>query len=209
MSHPDKQGMSEITNDPAKAFDPLARNAATAATFTASHCIGVLDLPELTAVLEQLAPMIHAGNTKYQERMLFAQANTLDAIFNRLASRAATEAYNEQERMLRLALKAQSNCRVTLETLAAIKNPPLIFAKQANIAHGPQQVNNDALPRARGKSSKPLKGNLAQPKLLEQQTNELARLDARTARKAGRGNQAVATVATVNGATKRRGQSKG
>ena len=44
----------------------------------------------------------------------------------------ATETY------LRLALKAQSQCRATLETLAAIKNPPVIFAKQANVTTGPQ-----------------------------------------------------------------------
>jgi hypothetical protein len=37
-----------------------------------------------------------------------------------------------------LALKAQSQCRATLETLAAIKNPqPVAFVRQANIAHGP------------------------------------------------------------------------
>lgn len=34
--------------------------------------------------------------------------------------------------------KAQSQCRATLETLAAIKNPPVIYAKQANISNGPQ-----------------------------------------------------------------------
>jgi hypothetical protein len=43
---------------------------------------------------------------------------------------------------MRLALKAQSQCRATLETLATVKNPPVLFAKQANIANGPQQVNN-------------------------------------------------------------------
>jgi hypothetical protein len=43
---------------------------------------------------------------------------------------------------LRLALKAQSQCRATLETLATIKNPPIVYARQANIANGPQQINN-------------------------------------------------------------------
>jgi hypothetical protein len=43
---------------------------------------------------------------------------------------------------MRLAFKAQSQCRATLETLATIKNPPVLFAKQANIAAGHQQVNN-------------------------------------------------------------------
>jgi hypothetical protein len=49
------------------------------------------------------------------------------------------------ETYLRLALKAQSQCRATLETLAAIRNPqPVAFVRQANIAHGPQQLNIDA-----------------------------------------------------------------
>ena len=35
-----------------------------------------------------------------------------------------------------------------LETLANIKNPPTVFAQQANIAHRPQQVNNGMPSRA-------------------------------------------------------------
>lgn len=44
---------------------------------------------------------------------------------------------------LRLALKHRIKVRMTLETLAKIKNPPVIFAKQANINQGSgnQQVN--------------------------------------------------------------------
>jgi hypothetical protein len=42
-----------------------------------------------------------------------------------------------------IAFRAQSQCRATLATLAAIKNPTSeAFVNQANIAHGPQQVNN-------------------------------------------------------------------
>lgn len=54
------------------------------------------------------------------------------------------EYLDASERYLRLALKAQNQCRSTLETLAAIKNPPVVFAKQANInqGNGNQQVNN-------------------------------------------------------------------
>jgi hypothetical protein len=37
---------------------------------------------------------------------------------------------------MRFGLKAQAQCRATLETLAAIKNPPTVFARQANIADG-------------------------------------------------------------------------
>ncbi|MDP3856769.1 MAG: hypothetical protein Q8Q73_03305 [Stagnimonas sp.] len=74
-----------------------------------------------------------------------AQAHTLDAIFNHPACRAAhnlSEHLPAAETYMRLALKVQSQCRTTLESLAAIKNPTVVFAKQANIAHGPQQVNN-------------------------------------------------------------------
>lgn len=42
-----------------------------------------------------------------------------------------------------------SKLRAPRETLAAIKNPaPVTFVRQANVAHGPQQVNNDPPPPA-------------------------------------------------------------
>ena len=53
-----------------------------------------------------------------------------------------TSAKAPVETYFRLALKAQSQCRATLETLSTIKNPPVIFAKQANISTGNQQINN-------------------------------------------------------------------
>ena len=77
--------------------------------------------------------------------MLNAQANALNTIFGELCRRASLnmgQHMDTAERYLRLAFKGQGQCRATLETLAAIKNPPLVYAKQANIAHGPQQVNN-------------------------------------------------------------------
>jgi hypothetical protein len=55
------------------------------------------------------------------------------------------EYVNAAETYMRLALKAQSQCRTTLETLAGIKNPASVtFVRQANVAHGPQQVNNES-----------------------------------------------------------------
>jgi hypothetical protein len=80
--------------------------------------------------------------------MLFAQAQTLQSIFMNLARRATSQQYmNHWEAFLRMALKAQSQCRATLEALATIKNPPVVFAQQANINQGgQQQVNNGAAP---------------------------------------------------------------
>ena len=73
-------------------------------------------------------------------------SNDSNSFVGNLARRAALnmgEYMYAAETYLRLALKAQGQCRATLETLAVIKNPqPIAFVRQANIAHGPQQVNN-------------------------------------------------------------------
>jgi hypothetical protein len=55
---------------------------------------------------------------------------------------------------MKLALRAQSQSRQTVEALIVAKNPPVPIAKQANIANGPRQVNNNAagVPRAREKA---------------------------------------------------------
>ncbi len=76
------------------------------------------------------------------ESILVSQAQSLNAIFCDMAIRANRQEYMaNMDKLLKLALKAQSQCRATLETLANIKNPPIVFAKQANIAHH-QQINN-------------------------------------------------------------------
>ena len=77
------------------------------------------------------------------ESMLISQAHTLDALFNSLVKKGLdSTGLAQYEMMFRLALKAQSQCRSTLESLANIKNPPVIYAKQANITNGHQQINN-------------------------------------------------------------------
>lgn len=109
-----------------------------------------LDLTELVSELSAQAQAASTGSLERLEEMLMTQAHTLDAIFNELARRAALnmgQYLRAAETLMRLALKAQSQCRATLETLAEIKNPSAVaFVRQANIAHGPQQVNNGMLP---------------------------------------------------------------
>jgi hypothetical protein len=95
--------------------------------------------------LSKQAKAARDGDMGRGESMLITQAHTLDAIVNNLARRAARnfgEYLQAGETYMHLALKAQSQCRATLETLAAVKNPPIVYAQQANIAAGPQQVNN-------------------------------------------------------------------
>jgi len=108
------------------------------------------------------------------------------------------------DRYMRLALKAQSQRRAIMETLAAIKNPPVVYAKQANIANGPQQGDNGIPcqfpPAQAGNSS-------AQTKLLEESYGG-AYLDARAAGTAATGDPALETVGAVSRAKKPRGKDK-
>lgn len=81
------------------------------------------------------------------------------------------------------------------ETLATIKNPPLVgYVRQANIAHGPQQVNN-ALVSGSDASRARENGN-SQNKLLEATDGD--RLDTATPGTAGRAHPAMAAVGTID-----------
>ena len=116
----------------------------TAVRFSKSS-FGDVDLTECFVKLHAAVDRVHRGDLRETEALLTAQAVALNSMFSSMAGRAAMNAgehLDSTDRYMRLALKAQAQCRATLETLAKIKNPPTLFAQQANIAHGPQQVNN-------------------------------------------------------------------
>ena len=127
-------------------------NTNTARTY-AKASFGEIDLTESVGVMAEKVRAARTGDLAGLEATLVAQAVALDAIFNEMARRAAAnmgEYLNATEVYLRLGLKAQAQCRATLQTLAEIKNPqPVAFVRQANIANGPQQVNNGRVPSAR------------------------------------------------------------
>ncbi len=156
------------------------------------------DSQEVNALARELSAQVAAVNGNdltRAEGMLIAQAHTLDALFNKLARITHEQEYLRQyETYLRLALKAQSQCRATLETLSAIKNPPVVFAKQANIAGGHQQVNNSVAQP--GNPSRARETEKEQCKLLEKQDGE--RLDTGTASTAGGDDSSLETVGAIN-----------
>ena len=103
------------------------------------------DLTELANHLDHQTKQLKDGDLGQAESMLVAQAYTLDALFHNLLTRSAQNmknAFSVVEGLLRIALKAQSQCRTTLDSLASMKKPPPEIIKQTNIAHGHQQVNN-------------------------------------------------------------------
>jgi hypothetical protein len=122
---------------------PSANAAAVIADY--AKAFGEQDVSALVEQLRTKFDQVDNGDLKHCESMLVGQAHALQSIFMNLARRATNqEMLNQYESFLRLALKAQNQCRMTLETLATIKNPPVVFAKQANInqGNGNQQVNN-------------------------------------------------------------------
>lgn len=193
----------------AMALGSIAANAMTARTF-AQGTFGTLDVTECVRTLNKRVDAAHSGDLKQAETTLTAQAATLDAIFNEMARRAALnvgEYLDATERYMRLALKAQGQCRATLETLAAIKNPPVIFAKQANIAHGPQQINNKTT--TRNTSTRGRKTETLQNELLEDSGHGSTHMDAGATTTPARGHPAVEALESVHRPRKPRRQSGG
>lgn len=178
------------------AYDPAARSLAGARWYI-KGIMGEQALTESLEVLREQIKEVQAGSLEGAERTLVAQANTLDAIFNELARRAAlnmNEYLNATETYLRLALKAQSQCRATLETLAEIKNPMAgAYVRQANIAAGHQQVNNGTSP---AEVSRARETETASNKLLEATDGE--RLDFGAPGTAGAFNSPVEALGAVH-----------
>jgi hypothetical protein len=104
-----------------------------------------LDTPSLINQLRIQASAVNSGDMKQVEAMLMNQAVALQSLFARLTERGLRcDVVQQFDVHLRLALRAQSQCCRTLETLSEIKNPPMIFARTANIANQ-QQINNGVM----------------------------------------------------------------
>lgn len=177
-------------------------NAVTSWNF-ARGSFGVVELSEAVGVMREKIARVKAGDLSDVEATLTAQAATLDIVFNKLARRAALnmgEHLGATETYLRLAFKAQAQCRATLETLAEVKYPKAAtFVRQQNVAYQ-QQVNNGgdnatstrAGVCARGKSSKHA------IELLEAQHGE--RMDAGATGKAGGTDPHLEALGAIDGA---------
>ena len=127
------------------------------------------------------------------------QATALQSLFARLTEKAMGAEYMSNfEGFMRMALRAQSQCRTTLETLSAIKNPPIVYAKQANIAQGHQQVNNGTMEPSRARE-------------IENEQNQLSGADnellpnARASGNESRVNPALETLGEIDRAKNGRG----
>jgi hypothetical protein len=120
-------------------------NAITARSFS-KHIMGETSLSETVKTMREKVNTVNAGDIKDLEATLTAQASSLNAVYSELARRAInSDTMSKLEIYMRLSLKAQAQCARTIEVIATMKNPPIVFAKQANISNGHQQVNNGNL----------------------------------------------------------------
>ena len=177
-------------------------NAVLTKRFTSALPDEMFNLTECVKVITTTIGEVQGGDLRTGEALLTGQAVALNAIFSELARRAALnmgEHLGATEAYMRLALKAQGQCRATIETLAAMKNPPVVFARQANINNGgQQQVNNGA--QASGGASPapaPASNSATEPnKLLEASHGE--RLDFGAQAASGRTHQDLEPVEVLD-----------
>ena len=99
-----------------------------------------MDVPTLLETLRAHTKAVKDGNADALEASLVGQSEALQALFVRL-----TELAMQQDRvsnlsaLMKLALRAQSQCRSTVETISQIKKPSVVY--QANFTTGTQQIN--------------------------------------------------------------------
>ena len=193
----------DITCQSGPSIDEQGRNYAkliTSAELAAYRVIGMMqpkkvadeiDTPTMLATLRDQAAAVQSGDLAHAEAMLINQASALQSLFVRLTERAMEQGHMPNlEGFMRMALRAQSQCRATLETLAAIKNPPIVYARQANVTTGPQQINNGAAAPTRAREIE------TEQTQLSGGTHELLP-DARASGDASRVNPALETVGEI------------
>ena len=129
-----------------KVLEPHLRHAVTASAFAGKvlgkdfEGPGLMDYVGHELVLTAKA---ENGDLSVASRLLAAQAITLDSMFTELARRTAVnmgDYINAAERYGRLALKAQSNCRATLETLAKLHQPREQTVRHVHVNEGGQAI---------------------------------------------------------------------
>jgi hypothetical protein len=126
-----------------------------------SNVSNQVDMEYAREVIGQGIEEVKKGDLSKLEEMLYSQAVALNMMFSNLSIRASLQTNVDIKATLtNLCFKAQNQSRNTIQTLINLKQPSQTsFIKQANIAHGHQQINNGV-----AQSS---------PENLSNQTNEL------------------------------------
>lgn len=168
-----------------------------------------VDMGAMVESLRSTIKEVQDGDLSRLEAMLVSQATALQTMFTSVARRAAhQEQLKHYSVFMGLALKAQAQSRATISALVDLKYPrQATFIKQANVAHGPQQVNNGPAPAGTAPHAKEIQPD--QTELLEADHHGGTAMDRRTAPATARSNPAVEAVGAVNRPANRRGKGQG
>ncbi|MFM7377902.1 MAG: hypothetical protein ACKO1O_07205 [Erythrobacter sp.] len=127
------------------ALDPAAHGMAISRLFNS----GSFGNPGITPQFEAQADKVGEaakGDLSHQKKMLAAQANALNSIFTEMARRAAAnmgEYIGATETYMRLGLKAQAQCRATIEALDRLSSGRVQTVKHVHVNEGGQAIVAD------------------------------------------------------------------
>ncbi len=126
-------------------MDPKCRNANLAMAFGSQLFDGQppADIVESCAVLSEEIERVTAGDLSLASRVFTAQAISLDVLFTEMARRSGANMGHYPDavdRYMRLALKAQSACRATLEALVKLHQPREQTVRHVHVNEGGQAV---------------------------------------------------------------------
>ena len=199
------RGQTEGQAVAAAAVMPAINAAVVIDAYQANIVGSDVNLMALIESLQQSTDQTKAGDLSHLEAMLIGQATALQTIFTSLAKRAAHQEYQKHlEAFLGLALKAQAQSRATISALVDLKYPrQATFVKQANIAHGPQQINNGTAQAGMHSHAQEIEPQ--QNGLLEDARHGSTQMDTRATPAPARSHPAVAAVEPVHRAAKRTG----
>lgn len=193
-----REGLTDGQTLAEAALGPEVASVATAVDYSQGLFPDIC-LQDCIEVMRTDIEAVNGGNLDRLEGMLTAQAGALNAMFNNFSKRAIhADVIPQLETYFRLALKAQAQCRATVEAIAEIKYPKsATFIRQANIAQQ-QQVNNGGKDDSRNASRAHAHERNITPstELLEASHGE--RLDTGTTGSASGAYSGMATVGALN-----------
>lgn len=143
---PDETGAQAMAR---KLLEPHARHAVTAGAYSGKLLGSQLEPPgimDFVGHLTSATSKAEAGDLAFATQMLTAQAITLDTMFTEFARRAALnmgEYVSAAESYGRLAFKAQSSSRATIEALAKMHQPREQTVRHVHVNEGGQAVIAD------------------------------------------------------------------
>lgn len=156
--------------------------------------------------LEGSVQAVKAGDLSHLEAMLLSQATSLQALFTSFSLKASRQQHlSNYQALINLAFKAQAQSRATLQALIDLKCPKQpTFVKQANIAHGAQQVNNGVESPTSG--SRARNSTVEKNRLLDNGNEQANRVDARASGTTSGADPTMAAVGSLLRSKKRRGK---